>query len=92
MLSFSLGLAVRTFWSDLEKCPKSASGKIFGGQVNTLGDRVRDRPQKRSTKIVPKRAQTSQNHHTVIMFYMWPDLASGSQTAPDALLEGTFPP
>ena len=30
LLSISLGLAVRTFWSDLEKCPKSASGKIWG--------------------------------------------------------------
>ena len=30
LLSISLGLAVRIFWSDLEKFPKSASGKIFG--------------------------------------------------------------
>ena len=30
LLRFSLGLAVRTFWSDLEKFPKSASGKILG--------------------------------------------------------------
>ena len=29
LLSISLGLAVRTFWSDLEKFPKSASGKIL---------------------------------------------------------------
>ena len=31
LLSISLGLAVRTFWSDLEKFPKSASGKILEG-------------------------------------------------------------
>ena len=30
LLSISLGLAVRIFWSDLEKSPKSASGKILG--------------------------------------------------------------
>ena len=30
LLSFSLGLAVRTLWSDLEKCPKSATGQILG--------------------------------------------------------------
>ena len=30
LLSISLGLAVRIFWSDLEKFPKSASGKIWG--------------------------------------------------------------
>ena len=30
LLSFSLGLVVCTFWSELEKCPKSASGKILG--------------------------------------------------------------
>ena len=30
LLSISLGLAVRTFWSDSEKFPKSPSGKILG--------------------------------------------------------------
>ena len=30
LLSISLGLAVRIFWSDLKKFPKSASGKIWG--------------------------------------------------------------
>ena len=30
LLSISLGLAVRIFRSDLEKFPKSASGKILG--------------------------------------------------------------
>ena len=30
LLSISLGLAVRTFWSGLEKFLKSASGKIWG--------------------------------------------------------------
>ena len=30
LLSISLGLAVRIFWSALEKFPKSASGKIWG--------------------------------------------------------------
>ena len=30
LLSISLGLAVRIFWSDLKKFPKSASGKILG--------------------------------------------------------------
>ena len=30
----SLGLAVRSFWSDLEKLKKSASGEILGGWVN----------------------------------------------------------
>ena len=33
LLSISLGLAVRIFWSDLEKFPKSASGKIWGRHV-----------------------------------------------------------
>ena len=30
LLSISLGLAVRIFWSDVEKLPKSSSGKILG--------------------------------------------------------------
>ena len=30
LLRISLGLAVRSFWSDLGKFPKSASGKILG--------------------------------------------------------------
>ena len=30
LLRISLGLAVRTCWSDLEKFPKSASGEIWG--------------------------------------------------------------
>ena len=30
LVTISLGLAVRTFWSDLEKFPKSASGMILG--------------------------------------------------------------
>ena len=29
-------MAVRSFWSDLEKFPKSASGEILGGWVNIL--------------------------------------------------------
>ena len=33
LLSISLGLAVRIFRSDLEKFPKSASGKILGGDI-----------------------------------------------------------
>ena len=37
LLRISLGLAVRSFWSDLEKFPKSASGEILGGWVNILG-------------------------------------------------------
>ena len=37
LLSFSLGLAVRTFWSDLEKFPKSASGKILDGSGQHFG-------------------------------------------------------
>ena len=32
LLSISLGLAVRTFWSDLEKFPKSASGFHASGK------------------------------------------------------------
>ena len=31
LLRISLGLAVRTFWSDLEKFPKSVSGEILEG-------------------------------------------------------------
>ena len=31
LLRISLGLAVRSFWSDLEKFPKSASGEILEG-------------------------------------------------------------
>ena len=30
-------MAVRSFWSDLEKFPKSASGEILEGWVNILG-------------------------------------------------------
>ena len=37
LLRISLGLAVRSFWSDLEKFPKSASGEILEGWVNILG-------------------------------------------------------
>ena len=33
LLSISLGLAVRIFGSGFEKFPKSASGKIWGGNV-----------------------------------------------------------
>ena len=36
LLRISLGLAVRSFWSDLEKFPKSASGEILEGWVNIL--------------------------------------------------------
>ena len=36
LLRMSLGLAVRTCWSDLEKHPKSASGQILRGWVNIL--------------------------------------------------------
>ena len=36
LLRISLGLAVRSFWSDLEEFPKSASGEILGGWVNIL--------------------------------------------------------
>ena len=34
LLRISLGLAVRSFWSDLEKFPKSASGEILEGLGN----------------------------------------------------------
>ena len=37
LLSASLGLAVRTFWSDLEKFPKSASGEILEGSGQHSG-------------------------------------------------------
>ena len=39
LLRTSLGLAVRSFWSDLEKFPKSASGEISegSGQHFSLG-------------------------------------------------------
>ena len=37
MLRCSLGLAVRTFWGDLEKCPKSATGQILGGSGQHFG-------------------------------------------------------
>ena len=37
MLSCSLGLAVRTFWSDLEKFPKSAAGNILEGSGQHFG-------------------------------------------------------
>ena len=36
LLSISLGLAVRTFWSHLEKRPKSASGQNLKVWVNML--------------------------------------------------------
>ena len=37
LLSVSLGLAVRIFWSDLEKFPKSASGEILEGSGQHFG-------------------------------------------------------
>ena len=37
LLRISLGLAVRTFWSDLQKHKKSTSGEILKGRVNILG-------------------------------------------------------
>ena len=37
LLSISLGLAVRTFWSDLEKFPKSASGNTLEGSGQHFG-------------------------------------------------------
>ena len=37
LLRISLGLAVRQWWSDLEKFPKSASGEILEGLGNILG-------------------------------------------------------
>ena len=49
----SLGLAVRTFWSDLEKCPKSASGKIWGRQFGLgtfLGEKTVSKKKKKKTK------------------------------------------
>ena len=36
LLRISLKMAVRSFWSDLEKFPKSASGEILEGWVNIL--------------------------------------------------------
>ena len=36
LLRISLGLAVRSFWSDLEKFPKSASEEILGGVGSTF--------------------------------------------------------
>ena len=37
LLRISLGLAVRSFWSDLEKFPKSASGEILEGSGQHFG-------------------------------------------------------
>ena len=37
LLRVSLGLAVRPFWSDLEKFPKSASGEILEGSGQHFG-------------------------------------------------------
>ena len=37
LLRISQGLAVRTFWSDLEKYPKSALGQILGGSGQHFG-------------------------------------------------------
>ena len=37
LLRILLKMAVRSFWSDLEKFPKSASGEILEGWVNILG-------------------------------------------------------
>ena len=37
LLSISLGLAARSFWSDLEKLPKSASGEILEGSGQHFG-------------------------------------------------------
>lgn len=36
LLRTLLGMAVRSFWNDLEKLPKSASREILGGWVNIL--------------------------------------------------------
>ena len=35
--SISIGLAVRTFWNDLRKFPKSASGEILEGSGQHFG-------------------------------------------------------
>ena len=40
LLSIPLGLAVRTFWNDLEKFPKSASGEILEGSGQHFGPRT----------------------------------------------------
>ena len=37
LLRISLGLAVRSFWSDLEKFPKSVSGEILEGSGQHFG-------------------------------------------------------
>ena len=37
LLRISLGLAVRSFWSDLEKFQKSASGEILEGSGQHFG-------------------------------------------------------
>ena len=37
LLRISLGLAVRSFWSDLKKFPKSASGEILEGSGQHFG-------------------------------------------------------
>ena len=37
LLRISLGLAVRTFWNDLGKLPKSASGEILEGSGQHFG-------------------------------------------------------
>ena len=37
LLRISLGLAARSFWSDLEKFPKSAPGEILEGSGQHFG-------------------------------------------------------
>ena len=37
MLSASLGLAVHTFWNDLKKCSKSATGQALEGRSQRFG-------------------------------------------------------
>ena len=60
LVSISLGLAVRIFWSDLETFPKSASGKIWGATF-WVGDLF-------GVKIVPKNIVLWRNDF--VMFFL----------------------
>ena len=68
MLSFSLGLAARALWSDLEKCQKSATGQIFSCRVNILA-----RGPFCANKWVPKKMVASRNDFAVGLWGIPPD-------------------
>ena len=69
--------------------PNHLLGYLFG----TLGppwEAMSDRETKKASGIIFQDAKMCPKPVTVFKIHMWPNLGSRSQTAPDAVLEGTF--